>query len=51
MEKLKVGNLPAEGSIAWAITVWNVYAGTIGCFCMTDPVRFVVRDGEAVPNA
>lgn len=33
------------------LTVWNVYAGGIGGFCMKDPREFVVRNGEAIPCA
>lgn len=28
------------------LTVWNVYAGTIGGFQMRDAQRFIVRNGE-----
>ena len=28
------------------LTVWNVYAGSIGGFSMKDPQRFVVRRGQ-----
>lgn len=31
------------------LTVWNVYGGSIGGFCMKDAQRFVVRNGEVFP--
>jgi hypothetical protein len=31
------------------LTVWNVYGGSIGGFCMKDAQRFVVRCGEVFP--
>ena len=42
-----------EDYCAWVppgtiLTAWNVYAGSIGGFCMRDAKRFVVRGGEAI---
>lgn len=31
------------------LTVWNVYAGSIGGFIMKDPIKFIVRNGVPVP--
>ena len=33
------------------LTVWNVYSGSIGGFCMEDPKRFTVQRGEISPLA